>query len=292
MNAVAAASLALLVSLFSAAPCVTNAAERSAAGAEQVSNAALIAEHPAVQPGRPFTVAIRLNPAPGWHTYWRNPGDSGMAAEIAWHLPRGFTAGPILWPAPQRFNSGPITSYGYAGEVWLLTDITPPPALVPGGTVSIAADVDWLVCREICIPERASLTLPLGVAAEQAGSELALAADAVRTEAFERARMALPVASSWAARYRLDGDRLRLIVNATADLKGEAADFWFYPYDGLSISHGAPQRARLEMGVLTIDMIAAAGGAPPPVPLAGVLVFNIQERAHAIEIKANREQSG
>ena len=64
----------------------------------------LVAEPRAVRGGEPFTVAVRLRMAEHWHTYWRNPGDSGLATEIAWTLPPGFSAGPIQWPAPQRLH--------------------------------------------------------------------------------------------------------------------------------------------------------------------------------------------
>jgi len=93
------------------------------------SRASLIAERLAVQAEQPFTVALRLDPEDGWHTYWRNPGDSGMATVIDWQLPPGFASGPISWPQPQRFSEGSMTAYGYAGEVLLLAEITPPPAL-------------------------------------------------------------------------------------------------------------------------------------------------------------------
>ena len=117
-----------------------------------------------VEPGGTLTLALRLKADEHWHTYWKNPGDSGLATQIAWTLPEGFEAGPILWPAPSRIDIGPLANYGYDGEVLLLTDIRTPDH-VPGN-VPIRAKASWLVCEEICIPGDATftLTLPTGPA--------------------------------------------------------------------------------------------------------------------------------
>src|ERR1700730_16588940 len=65
--------------------------------------ARLVSEVSAVGPGQVFWVALELNIRDGWHTYWRNPGDSGQATSLAWQLPPGFTAGDIVWTTPDRF---------------------------------------------------------------------------------------------------------------------------------------------------------------------------------------------
>lgn len=128
--------------------------------------AELIPASTTVEPGKPFTVALRLKMDKGWHTYWINPGDSGLPTTIRWTLPEGFEAGPILWPAPERFDIGPLTNYGYKDEVLLITDIYTPER-IRGMLVPIKARADWLVCEEICIPGDAefSLMLPVGPAA-------------------------------------------------------------------------------------------------------------------------------
>ena len=85
--------------------------------------AELVAERAALVPGEPVTVALRLKAIPGWHTYWRNPGDSGEPTRIEWRLPRGFSAGEIEWPVPERIPVGPLMNFGYHGEVLLLTRV-------------------------------------------------------------------------------------------------------------------------------------------------------------------------
>src|SRR6058998_3397485 len=81
----------------------------------------LVAAKTALTPGEPLTVALRLSMERGWHTYWQNPGDSGLPTTIDWNLPSGVSAGAIQWPAPRALPVGPLVNYGYEGEVLLLT---------------------------------------------------------------------------------------------------------------------------------------------------------------------------
>src|SRR5258708_2494423 len=111
--------------------------------------ARLVPEAGSVVPGGTLWVDLHLEIDPGWHTYWRNPGDSGLPTEIAWELPAGFSAGDIEWPAPERFVLGTIGNYGYHGSTDLLVPIAAPVALKPGDTAQLAAKASWLVCSDI-----------------------------------------------------------------------------------------------------------------------------------------------
>ena len=99
----------------------------------------------------------------GWHTYWQNPGDSGLPTTLEWKLPAGVSAGPIEWPAPHALPAGPLVNYGYDGEVLHLVQLTPQRALATGAPAVLRARADWLVCKEVCIPEGADLELALPV---------------------------------------------------------------------------------------------------------------------------------
>src|SRR5262249_34906809 len=105
---------------------------------------------------------------PGWHTYWSNPGESGLPTTIEWSLPQGFVAGPILWPTPERFTTGPVVDYGYKGEILLPITLDVPANLKPGAEVSLSAHATWLVCSDICIPEEAKIgiSIPVGAVPE------------------------------------------------------------------------------------------------------------------------------
>ena len=148
--------------------------------------AELIPETTTVQAGQPFDVALHLHSDPGWHTYWINPGDAGLATKITWTLPPGFTAGPIQWPTPEKHAMGPLMTYGYAGDVYLLTTITPPKTDLPQH-FDVKAHAEWLVCEEECIPGKADLTLPLD------SGMLNLRLPIENTELFEQARERMPV---------------------------------------------------------------------------------------------------
>lgn len=111
-----------------------------------------------IRPGRPFRAAVRMEMAPGWHTYWKNPGAAGASTRIVWRLPSGWSAGEILWPAPSRIPSGGLLSYGYETEVVFVSEIRPPARIV-GDSVLLAADVNWVACEEICVAGRARATI-------------------------------------------------------------------------------------------------------------------------------------
>jgi len=126
--------------------------------------ASLVAAETAVQPGVPFTVALRFEHAPHWHTYWINPG-TGLPTSIEWTLPPGWKAGPIQWPAPRVLKDSKqnIVGNGYEGELFLPVTLTPPADLRPGESVTLPAAAEWLMCEDICVPGSGKFTLTLPV---------------------------------------------------------------------------------------------------------------------------------
>src|ERR1700687_4245079 len=124
--------------------------------------AQLVAEKSGAQPGKPALVGLRLRMEPHWHTYWKNPGDSGLPTKIQWILPEGWKAGEIQWPYPQPLPVGPLMNYGYEDEVVLLSELTPP-ANAAAGSAPVKAKAEWLVCKDICIPEKGELDLVIPV---------------------------------------------------------------------------------------------------------------------------------
>src|ERR1700729_1004572 len=138
--------------------------------------AQLISEVGAIAPGQSFWVALEFNIRDGWHTYWRNPGDSGQATKLVWQLPPGFTAGDIVWTTPHRFEIPPLVNYGYAKHAVHLINITAPRDLRPGTPVVLSAKASWLVCSDVCIPEDAQLQVTLPVNAQPGAVDQADAA--------------------------------------------------------------------------------------------------------------------
>jgi len=128
--------------------------------------ARLVTENEGIVPGKPFTVALRLEMEKGWHTYTDPAGDAGMPTKITWSLPQGFKAGKIQWPDARDFNLGPFKTRGYDGTVVLPVTITPPETLQPGQTVRITAKAEWLACEVACVPGSADLALDLQVVSD------------------------------------------------------------------------------------------------------------------------------
>src|SRR5471032_855544 len=129
----------------------------------------LVADKAGAQPGKPVLVGLRLRMEPQWHTYWRNPGDSGLPTKIQWILPEGWKAGEIQWPYPQPLPVGPLMNYGYEDEVVLLAELTPPVSAAPGA-FPVKARAEWLVCKDICIPEKGELDMTLAVSGAEPAS--------------------------------------------------------------------------------------------------------------------------
>jgi thiol:disulfide interchange protein DsbD len=99
---------------------------------------------------------------PGWHVYWQNPGDAGEPPHLHWTLQDGITAGPLEFPAPKRVPLGPLMDFGYEDEVLFPFTVHVAENAKPG-PATLHAKVDWLVCREVCIPGKAELELSRNV---------------------------------------------------------------------------------------------------------------------------------
>ncbi|MES2728787.1 MAG: protein-disulfide reductase DsbD domain-containing protein [Pseudomonadota bacterium] len=170
-------------------------------GSDAIVQTRLIADVAAVTPGQDFTVLIEQVIRPHWHTYWKNPGDSGTHLNLKWDMPDGFKAGQIQWPTPSRIETPPLVTYGYSDTVRFPVRITVP-ATLDIDTVTVNVDADWLACEEICIPETATLTLTLPVGPVKSDN----------TAAFAAARAALPQTTDWAATMAEADNRLSLRI--------------------------------------------------------------------------------
>ncbi|MGQ0677814.1 MAG: protein-disulfide reductase DsbD domain-containing protein [Rhodospirillales bacterium] len=236
------------------------AAMGASANLDDLVRARLVAENATVKPGETAWVALHLTMKRGWHTYWRNPGDSGQKTEVAWTLPKGFTAGAIHWPVPQTFEAGIGLSYGYAGEAALLVPVQVPAGAAPGA-MELKAHANWLVCEAICVPGEARLTLALNVAPVSA-------LDVSAKPLFGRARAALPGELKAMASARATENGIALDLPAEA-LKGIAQpQAVFMPFDDTLIDHAAPQS--LKGAVLSLKRGPVQ--AKPPAETGGLLV--------------------
>lgn len=148
---------------------------------EQV-RAELVAHAPqGVVPGQPLWLGLAIEHQPHWHTYWKNPGDSGLPTTLQWTLPDGFKAGEVDWPTPARLPIGPLMNYGYEGRLLLPVKVEVP-AGYAADTLKVKLRADWLVCKDVCIPEGGDFALDIPVAS----------AFAARAADFEAAAAAKP----------------------------------------------------------------------------------------------------
>ncbi len=122
---------------------------------ERYTETSIIAERNFIQPSDEITIAIDIKLAPHWHVYWKNPGDSGLPVRIKWNLPEGFEIGEIKWPTPDKISYDILVNYGYYDKVTLLQTLKTPDTL-PKGPINLTADINMLVCNDICIPENST----------------------------------------------------------------------------------------------------------------------------------------
>jgi len=224
-----------------------------------------VSEGDSVAPGGTTAVALEEDIRAGWHTYWVNPGDAGAPTEIRWTLPAGWSASPIEWPYPKKLPVGPLMDYGYEGNTWLLLKITAPKVAAIGTTAELKAAVSWLVCREVCVPEDASLILPLQVAATPRSPGM----NSVRQ--FQAARARIPVASPWPVRYALS-DALELFVAAPQLSGARPVSAVFFPITGREIKSAALQTLGFTNDGLVLTL-APSRKFKPGSSLSGVLVL-------------------
>jgi thiol:disulfide interchange protein DsbD len=246
----------------------------------------LVSEVESIRPGQPFQVGLHLRMDPEWHTYWKNPGDSGLATRLAWTLPEGFQAGPIQWPYPGTFTQGPVTSYGYAGEVLLAVAITPPPSIAVGTSVTLAARADWLECREACLPGRRDLSLVLPVRSEAPRPS----AQWGPTFAAARARVPEP-GTGWTFEARETADRIVLDMHPPRT-QSPIRNAYFFPDRGQVIDHAASQAFTHVIGRYRLEMTPAPNAPRPLGALEGVLLMDGPSGIKAVSVGAKSAGAG
>lgn len=225
----------------------------------------LVAEPGTLRPGQTHWVMLHLKLKKGWHTYWKNPGDSGQPPDIAWKLPDGVTAGDIEWPYPERLPYGPLLNYGYSDNAYHLVPIALSKDWPEGKPVTLNATVNWLVCEEICVPESGSfdLSIPTSDTPRQTSLSAALL--------FQEARERLPVETDWSAGFAKTGDSFVLAVSGAGLQADKIKEANFFPYEWGLVEPSAPQTlGRAGDG---ISLTLTPGQQPDTEKFDGVLVY-------------------
>jgi len=227
----------------------------------------LVSEVKSIQPGKEFWIALRLKMDKNWHTYWKNPGDSGLATTVKWELPSGWKAQPLKWPYPQKFKEAHLVTYGYEGEVFLLSKFWVPRSVRTGTSQRIKTRVEWLSCKEKCIPGRADLILELPV---QEGTPKT---DHRWEKSFAKARDLLPLKrSSWKVKAQLLGKILRIELWPPDGVDYSLTNLEFFPEDADLIDHVSIQSFRLIHGGYELIIPRSSLTSKSPRRMRGILV--------------------
>ncbi len=242
-------------------------------GVPRYVNVNVIPEKDAIAPGETLTIAIEQIHHPEWHTYWKNPGDSGETTSVDWILPEGFKAGDIEFPAPHRIAYGPLMNYGFSGKNILLTTITAPETLT-AGDMTFSADISWLVCKDICVPEFTKATLVLPVATAERQAQL------TDPELFAAARAAMPQQKIWQGMLEEQDQTLKISFTPDAEAVPElqfATDFFYFPEEWGILQNAAPQENAVKNSRLEILVQRDTRPLSDLKNLKGVLIYKTSE---------------
>ncbi len=225
-------------------------------------------EHETVAPGDTTTLALDMTLAPGWHTYWKNAGDSGQPVEIRWTTPEGVEIGKTDWPAPHRQPFEPMMNYGYSDKSTLLMPVSVPENWPEGKPVELTADVFWLVCNDVCIPEQgvAELSLPTGPETGKGGNR------GTKDKLFMEARASIPATSPYPAKYSVDDASVKIRFAGEHFENADLKDAYVFPAEWGIINHAGIQIVSVDSTGMTLTIPRSIDNDEAPEgPLEGVI---------------------
>jgi thiol:disulfide interchange protein len=245
------------------------AACRPAAGASSSADAPhvhvqLVFPQTQLTPGTQADAGLYFKLEPGWHVYWQNAGDSGEPPHIKWDLPKGITASDLQFPAPKRLPLGPLMDFGYENEVLFPFSIDIAKTAKPGPAV-LHAKVDWLVCREVCIPGKAELSQQVQIGSGAAPVSASTADQALWNRLAHALPTPLPAHNQAIFQPTPSGFRLA-VDTGRRETTGQ-----FFPADQDILDNPAPQPVTPTPTGLILDLKKDANLSANPAQLKGVL---------------------
>lgn len=245
----------------------------------------ILPETTQIKAGEEIWIGIEQSIASGWHTYWKNPGDSGAAPTLKWSLPEGFEISDIHWPAPEKLPYGPLLNYGYSDHVMLLQKLKAPQTL-PDSPLNIAVNTEILVCKDICIPEFSSHELSLN--ALDSGV-------ATNKQYLKKFIQNIDIKTYKDAFYTSDNKTFTMRINLPGDhtLNTESlGTLAFFPEEWGLVMNNAKAQAQLENNVLTISQEADNRPLSDIEVVRGVITFRDQDgQKNAFAVHATTESA-
>jgi DsbC/DsbD-like thiol-disulfide interchange protein len=253
-TAAAVAAFPFLVCAVAASPVAAQTAKKSPT-AEDLVKVEMVASSTHVSPGKKLTLAVRFNIAPGWHIYWENPGEAGLATEVDFAAPAGYKVGPVHYPGPMRFQTPGETaaSYGYSGTAILSAEVDVPAKVAGAEPLRFTADASWLACRDVCIRGKAGATVVLPAATP------AKKGKPTNGELFARHRAELPrrfAELRVKPRWQRDERQVRLLIS----IKGDKAEY--FPPTGEDMQLVSQATAADKIGQSELQLIYKPGFKP------------------------------
>ena len=233
-----------------------------------------------VRPGDTVLMAVPLHMDAGWHTYWKNPGESGMATTIQWVLPPGITAGEIQWPAPEKMSEGDLTIYVYTNDATLLVPLKFAPDLPPG-SVTLLAKLSWLECEVQCVPGSATVQTTLKIGAETRPSPAA--ADLPSWQKNIPAAENLVQAVAWWEQAP-NGNARPLAIQWQAGAGAGQPDFYPDASDDFEIQ-AATETVPAEPGKMQIRKVVKKSAPDWPGEISGLLIQKTGAERQAYQVK-------
>jgi thiol:disulfide interchange protein DsbD len=239
----------------------------------------LVAENQWIAAGHKVYLGLRFQLEKGWHIYWVNPGDSGEPPRVKWELPAGLTAGAMEWPTPRRLETSSIVDFGYEDSVMLIVPMHAEASLAAQWSARFGADVRVLVCREMCIPGNAQLSLTLPIKSQPP------APDARTIDLFAATRKSLPrqVSETWRFNVADANDSFVL----SANLGHQITQAIFFPLAESQIENAAPQKLLTVADGFRLTLRKSDQLLKPIERLKGVLVLSA-DRSYLIDVPINK----
>jgi thiol:disulfide interchange protein DsbD len=240
----------------------------------------MISAGPQIAAGGTQTVAFVFTMEEGWHIYWTNAGFAGLPPRVKWTVPDGITTGPLQFTGPDRLPLDTAVDYGYEDAVALPVSVeaTKKVKADKAGNVHLAAQVSWLVCKQVCIPGKADLGLDLKLA--KAGTAVSHDGEKVGELGAALRGMPKPLPATFKLTATSSGNNI--VLTAITGTRETDAEFFPAEQDVIADTATPPTTDILDNGA-QIHYTKSPNAKTMPKSLSGVLKL-ASEESYTIDV--------